>query len=185
MSVLKFKIKYFLLILLWICRSSLFAQKSNVPEYQVKAVCIFNFTQFVEWPTDALSPEQGPFIIGILGENPFGTYLEEVVSGEKVNGHPITVKYYKNANEIKLCHILFIGKSDTFNSADIILSFKGKTTLTVSDLPYFLQNGGIIRLYTKNNKIQIQINLEAAKTANLIISSKLLKMVEIYTLVKK
>ena len=158
------------------------AQKPVAREYQVKAVFLFNFTQFVEWSPASFISAQSPFVIGILGEDPFGSYLEDVVSGEKVNGHPLVVVHYKNLEEIKTCHLLFINKTGITNWEDIPASIKGKNILTVSDAAGFLKQGSMIRFITKDNKIRIQINLEAAKEANLAISSKLLRIAEIVSL---
>jgi len=158
------------------------AQSPVAPEYRVKAVFLFNFTQFIEWSPSSFISAQAPFVIGVLGENPFGSYLEDVVAGEKVNGHPLVVYHYKNTEEIKTCHILFINKAGINNLEDIRASIKGKNILTVSDATGFLKQESMIRFITKDNKIRIQINLEAAKEADLTISSKLLRIAEIVSL---
>ena len=78
------------------------AQTAGDREYQLKAAFLFNFTQFVEWPSASLPEPSSSLVIGILGENPFGNYLEEIVTGEVVNGHPLVVQQYKNVDEIKI-----------------------------------------------------------------------------------
>jgi len=70
-------------------------------EYQLKAVFLFNFTQFITWPNKSFDNEKDPFIIGILGENPYGSFLEETVRGEVVNGHRIIIRYYNNVQDVK------------------------------------------------------------------------------------
>ena len=155
------------------------AQTIDDHEYQIKAAFLFNFTQFVEWPVDALPETKAPLVIGILGENPFSTYLEEIIAGEQVNGHPLVVQQYKNVEEIKTCHILFINLAETDQPEQAITSLKARSILTVSDRINFIKQGGMIRFIRKNNKIQIQINPEPVKEANLIISSKLLRVAEI------
>ena len=77
-------------------------------DYRLKAIFLFNFTQFIEWPTKAFPQANTPFVIGVLGKNPFNTYLNEAVKREKVNGHPIVVKYYLNAEKVEKCHILLV-----------------------------------------------------------------------------
>jgi hypothetical protein len=67
------------------------SQDAVLPEYKVKSVFIFNFTKFVDWPSTSFESEDSPFIIGIIGNNPFGNYLEETVLGEKVGPHPIVI----------------------------------------------------------------------------------------------
>ena len=156
------------------------AQTPPSREYQLKAAFLFNFAQFVEWPKGSFSTDSESFVIGISGENPFQSFLEELVAGEKVNGHPVTVRYYKPMEEIKNCHILFINQKEIKTGEQVSESLKNKNILTVSDASNFLGNGGMIRLFTKDNKIKIQINTEASKAANLVISSKLLRLAEIY-----
>lgn len=148
------------------------AQTSPTREYQVKAVFLYNFTQFVHWP-----PSGGPFVIGVLGNDPFGAYLDETVAGEKVAGKPIVIKRYKETNDVNACHILFISASQV--STETLTRLKSRNVLTVGDSGSFIKQGGMIRFYTENNKIRLQINLAAAKEANLEISSKLLRVADI------
>lgn len=148
-------------------------------EYQVKAAFLFNFSQFVEWPGGAYEGTGSPFVIGILGENPFGNYLREIIAGESVKGHPLTIHQYKNVDEIKLCHILFINPGETRHVREVITALKGRNILTVSDAADFIQSGGMIRLVKNDNKIRIQVNPAKAKEAGLIISAKLLGVADI------
>ena len=159
---------------------SLHAQTSPSLEYQLKAVFIFNFTQFVEWPSTSFDTDQSPLVIGVLGENPFGAYLEETVSGEKINKHAVVVRYYKNEEDAKNCHLLFINLPDAKKRKMAVEALKGKNILTVSDASGFSNEGGMIRFFTRNNKISLQINLEASKASELVFSSKLLRLADIF-----
>jgi hypothetical protein len=167
------------LALLWVGGLNLPAQSNATKEYKIKAVFLFNFSQFVTWPTNAFPEAQTPLVIGVLGEDPFGTYLDETVRGEEVDKHPLAIQHYRRAEEIKTCHILFISQSETGRMDEILASLKGRNILTVSDAEGFAQQGGMIRFVTEKNKIRLGINLEAAKTASLTISSKLLRPAEI------
>ena len=174
---------------MWLVMSALFfwggsdlpAQKETTKEYQVKAAFLFNFCQFVEWPAEAFPEAQTPLVIGVLGEDPFGGYLDEIAHGEKVNNHPLVVQRYHRTDEIKVCHILFISQSEAKHLEQILESLKGRNILTVSDIDGFAQRNGMIRFVTEKNKIRFRINLEAARAANLTISSKLLRAAEIIT----
>jgi hypothetical protein len=172
MQVLRTTYKCLFLLL---CGLFLSAKTPPNREYQVKAVFLFNFTQFVEWPATTFSDAKAPIVIGILGEDPFGSYLNETVSGEVVNGHPLAIEHYRTVQEIKTCHILFINIEK--NKIDQAMeATRGRNILTVSDVPGFIQHGGIVRFFNENNKIQFQINQEAARTNGLTISSKLLRL---------
>ena len=155
------------------------AQTPGTREYQIKAIFLFNFTQFIEWPASSFSTAQSPMVIGILGKDPFGNYLEEVLANEKANGHALIAHHYSTIDELESdCEILYINP-ETPKIETIITKLKGRNILTVSEAPNFIKQGGIVRFYTKDNKIQLQINPEAAKSANLAISSKLLRLAEI------
>ncbi len=85
-----------------------FAARATVPdEYQVEAVFLLHFTQFVEWPPQTAN-SQTPFVIGVLGQDPFGSALDDVVRGETVNGRPLIVRRFAGAADLKPCQILFI-----------------------------------------------------------------------------
>jgi hypothetical protein len=160
--------------------------QAQVPsrENQVKAVFLYNFTQFVEWPAAAFDSGAAPLVIGVLGKNPFGNFLEQTVAGEQVNGHPVTVHYCNNEQEALSCHIVFINIDDAKKRKQVIQALKGKNILTVSDAPDFARLGGMIRLFTQVNKIRLQVNLDASKESELVLSSKLLKLADIYDRVK-
>lgn len=150
-------------------------------EYQLKAAFLFNFCQFVDWPAEAFSSPDAPLIIGVLGQNPFGSYLEETVSGERIDGHPVEIKYYKETNEVNDCHIVFISGNDVKEASDGIAAVKGKSILTIGDQPGFLKQDGMIRFMNQQNKIRFEINVEATRSAGLEVSSKLLRLADIYT----
>src|SRR4030088_1681379 len=88
------------------------AQTAPSPEYQIKAVFLFNFAQFVQWPPSAFSGADTPLVIGVLGVNPFGAYLDDTVRGEKVDNRSLVVEHYHAVDEIRACHVLFISRSE-------------------------------------------------------------------------
>ncbi len=155
------------------------AQPEATREYQIKAVFLFNFAQFVDWPPAAFSDPQAPLIIGVLGDDPFGSFLDQTVRGEKVNARPLVVRRYRAVAEVDTCHILFICGSEAGRLENILASLKGRSVLTVGDMDGFAQRGGMIRFATENNRIRLRVNLAAAKAAQLTLSSKLLRPADI------
>ena len=147
-----------------------------VSEYQLKAVFLFNFTHFVEWPPKAQPSVAAPFVIGILGKDPFGPVLDEAVRGETVNQHRIDVERYRSAAEIRDCQILFVPAAELDHlDATVIASLKEHSVLTVSDADTSAPRGIIIGLVKRDNRIGLRIDLQAARESNLTISSKLLR----------
>ena len=130
------------------------------------------------WPTQAFPTEDGPLIIGVLGDNPFGTALDEAVRNEKINKHPLQIAYLSDVRKARQCHILFIGTSNPSRLRAIFADLKGKSILTVGESDNFLGSGGMIRFVTEN-KVRLQANPKAARQAGLKISSKLLRVAEV------
>jgi uncharacterized protein DUF4154 len=157
------------------------AAAQSVPsrEYQVKAAFLFNFAQFVDWPSGAFPDESAPLAICVLGQDPFGSYLDDIVRGEQVNSRRLTVQRYRAPEDVRACQVLFVSRSESNKLDQVLASLKGVETLTVSDADDFAARGGMIQLTTENGKIRLKINIEAAKASGLIISSKLLRSAEI------
>jgi hypothetical protein len=151
------------------------------PEYQVKAVFLFNFAQFVEWPPQSFEDAAAPFVIGVLGTDPFGTALEGAIRGETLNGRSFVIERYRSVTEIRRCQILFISRSEAAHIGEIGAALAGHSILTVSDIEDPAQRGVMIRFVAENNRIRLRINADAAKAAGLSISSKLLRPAELVT----
>lgn len=158
--------------------SAILAKAQTAPSTinQVKAVFLYNFTQFVTWPPEAFAGSNSPFVIGVLGNNPFGPYLEKVVEGETVAGRSIVIRYYTEANQVRNCQLLFINKE---NPREALTELAGNAILTVGDRESFIRSGGMISFYLDKNKIRFYINTKNAKAANINISSKLLRLANV------
>jgi hypothetical protein len=141
----------------------------DVLEYQVKAAFLFNFLKFVEWPEAATD---APWVIGVLGRDPFGTVLDETVRGKMVNGRKVELRRYDKLADVKDCNILFIGRGDYERTG--IPAQPGM--LTVGEAPGFLKAGGAINFYLDDNRVRFEIRPTAASAAGLHVSSQLLKL---------
>ena len=162
-------------------RPTLAGQAVRASEYQVKAVFLFNFAQFVDWPAEAFADPAASLSICVLGPDPFGDFLDQTVRDERVGGRTLQVRRYASADEIRSCHILFISRSDRNLPEDILARLKHRPILTVSDIDEFAERGGMIAFVTDRHRIRLKINVEAAGTAHLTISSKLLRVAEVVT----
>lgn len=140
-------------------------------EYAVKAAFLLNFTKFVEWPKVERAANS-PFLICILGTDPFGTAIDQIMSGEQVSGRPIAVERVTHAQPS--CAVLFIARSD--RDIGQILKETGPGTLTVGETEEFLRLGGMINFALDNRRVRFDVNLRAAAKASLQISSRLLSV---------
>jgi hypothetical protein len=154
------------------------AQPTPFEEREVKAVFLLNFVQFVEWPSSAFEGPDSPIVIGVLGDDPFGRLLDDVVQGEVVKGRPVTAARFRRVEDVKTCHVLFVSPSETAAYDRILTALSGRPMLTVGETGTFTSRG-MIRFLTERNRVRLEVNLAAAKTAGLTISSNLLRAARI------
>jgi hypothetical protein len=154
------------------------AQESQPSEYQIKAAFLFNFAKFVEWPPAAFPGASSPFVIGVLGENPFGGDLERTIRGKTVGNRRFVIKEVASMAEARDCHILFISTSERKRLAEVLEALRGVSVLTVGEMDGFTEGGGMINFAreARGTRVRFQVNNEAAKKAGMKISSKLLSL---------
>lgn len=148
--------------------------QSNSAEYQLKAAFIFHFAQLVDWPADALGPENRPLILCTTGESALSGVLEATIQGKQIGSRPLDVRHLQEKENPAGCHLLFIVGRDKRRAAAILAKLNNAPILTVGESDDFIQQGGMIGFCLLENKIRFDINLKAAQRANLKISSRLL-----------
>ena len=156
--------------------SPLFAQTS---EYELKAVFLYNFTHFVTWPESAFSSPDSPFQLCVIGEDPFGHFLDDTVTSEKVNDHPIVVRRIQELDNSASCHIIFLSEKSPFTEQQVLSVVRDHPVLVTGETEEFAEKGGTIAFRVQDSRIRLQVNLRAARQANLAISSKLLKLSDV------
>lgn len=154
------------------------ADGTLVDGYQLKAVFLFNFAKFVEWPPQAFGDAHDPFTICVAGDNSFGSSLDDEVRGKTVANRPILVRVVSSPEQARKCQILFVSPSERKRERALLDALKGASVLTVGDMDDFTANGGIVQFKTKDARIRIEIDTEAAERANLRISSRLLSLAD-------
>ena len=147
-----------------------------VREYDLKAAFLFNFTHFVEWPSEAFADSDSPIVIGILGDDPFGSVLEKIVEGETVRNRKLVIKRSRQVEDLKNCQVLFICKSEKNRLGQILSSLDDTSIFTVGDTDGFARHGGITNLFLQGNKVRFEINVQAARRKGLKISAQLLAL---------
>lgn len=148
-------------------------------EYQVKAVFLFNFARFVNWPAVSFENPDGPFSLCVYGTDPFGADLDEVVRGETIAGRPLVVRRLHERQELNGCQIVYIAASADRELESVVAGLDRRATLTVSDLDGAARRGAMIRMMTVNGKIRLRINIDAVRAAGLTVSSNLLRAAEV------
>jgi hypothetical protein len=148
--------------------------ESDASEYQVKAAFLYNFARFVDWPAGSLS--DSIFVLGVVGDDPFGSSLDRVVDDKTIRGRNIVVRRYKRASDIQTCHLLFISESERDNVGKILDRVEKRPILTVSEIDGFIARGGMINFTIESKRVRFDINSGAAERVDLRVSARLLQL---------
>jgi hypothetical protein len=146
--------------------------QSMADEYHVKAAFLFHFAQLVEWPD---APDENPsLLLCILGDDPFHGELESTVEGKQIGARVLRIRHLSKTEVARGCNMVFISRSENRHLAAILASLRNSPVLTVGEADDFLASGGMIRFYLEGDRVRFEINREAAESARLKISSRLL-----------
>ncbi|MFC1524145.1 YfiR family protein [Thermodesulfobacteriota bacterium] len=163
--------------------SNLFSQtkEQSFREYSLKAVYLYNFLQFVRWPADkCLLNGNRMEEIGVIGDSPIIDSLQNLKAElKRTQNIEIIVRYlgpYVEGMDLSGCRLLFISRSEMKNIEKILVSVKDEPVLTVADGEESLEQGCMIVLLLRMNKVRWAVNRESAKQSGLRLSSRLLTM---------
>jgi len=179
--MLKILVKPVIIALIFSCifQFSSIAQAVSTKEKDIKAVFLFNFTQFITWPESAFNSVDGLFNICILGKNPFGDSLSKLVDSEMVKHHPVILKELDKIEQVKSCHILYISRSKKHDLDNIFAFVQDKPILTVSDIKKFAQKGGMVGFFKQKRKLRFYIAPQSIRDVKLVANSNLLRVAKI------
>jgi hypothetical protein len=153
----------------------------SATEDQVKAAYLFNFAKFIEWPEGAFAAPDSTLDFCTLGRSPVADELDSSVRGKSINRHTIAVRHLRGPEEIKGCHLVFLAASAGKQQQKLVLAAKGSPVLLVAETSGFAQAGGTINFYNESGRLLFEVNIGAAESAHLKISSKLLSLARIVT----
>lgn len=147
------------------------ATASPVPEYEMKAVYLYNFATLTTWP----SQTEKIVRLCVLGKDRFGGTLEGLTSNSS-GGVRIMLSYVPNIQAARFCQILFIDASERGNVADILKQLDRLPILTVTDNQELFQSGFMVGLFLENKRLAFEVNYAKALDARLSMSSQLLRV---------
>jgi hypothetical protein len=146
-------------------------------EYTLKALFLYNFGSYVEWPREAFAGDDSPFVIGVLGNSPVESTLREIAATKTIGGRRIAIERIPSAAAMVPCQILYIPQEVGLQDQRSVIEGLGNTpVLIVGDSPGLAQRGAVVNFLVRSNKIRFEINVDAARARNLTISAKLLSL---------
>jgi len=144
-------------------------------EYNVKAVTLYAIGRYVKWPESSFSNEQSPFVIGILGPNPFGNTLQRIAEKKTIHGRAILVNEFATIKDYASpCHILFVTRSTPpADEEELLEKTQGLPVLLVGESVGFGIRGGVINFYVDGNHVRFELNADQALRSQLVLNAKM------------
>lgn len=141
---------------------------------RIKAIYIYNFTKYIEWPAEY---KEGNFVIGVYGTNiPLLSELNKMASSKTVGTQKLEIKNLSSSSDAVSCHIVYILSDNSAQLADIIGKIKGKSTLIVTDKAGMAKQGAGINFSVVENKQKIELNRANIEKYKLKVASTLVDM---------
>lgn len=147
----------------------------DVTAVALKAVFIYHFAKFTEWPA-AVLPGNESFVMCVIGDPAFGDALVRAVHGRAIGDQGIKVTQVPAAEPPRGCHVLYVSGLTAKQVAPILAGVRDAPVLTVSDIDGFTDVGGIAQLFFERGQLRFRVQQEFAKRARLKISSRLLML---------
>ena len=132
----------------------------------------------MEWPKNSFPTSKSPFVIGVLGEDWFGGALDEIAKKRTVQGRKIVIKRFATLDAYKPpCHMLFVSRSlPAEQQTAVIAKMSGKPVFLVGESPGFAERGGIADFVTDQDRVSIEINVDAVRRVHLHVDARLLSL---------
>ncbi len=138
---------------------------------KIKAVYIYNFAKYIEWPSDSKS---GMFTIGILGDNDaIYNELNKMSKVKKVSNQSFSIKRFASINDVNSPNILYIQNASSTKLNQAVSKLKGKSTLIVTEKPGLARQGSAINFILEGSKQKFELNKSITESHNLKVASTL------------
>jgi len=157
---------------------TLWAGAADVTEYQLKAEFIERFTRFIDWP-DELAADDHPFVIGVVGEDPFGNFLVDLARRKSIKNRSVEIRHLSRSDFLGDCDVLFVSRTEKEAIRDIVAGIGRRPVLTIGDTQGYAEAGIVINFYPDGKNIRFEINERRAEASGLDIQAKLLKLARI------
>lgn len=138
---------------------------------EFKALFIFNFTKYIEWPSHL---KQKDFVIGVFGISGISKQLEIIAQKQKIGNQKIVVKTFLSLDKIVECQILYITPAKSKLINQVISKIGNSSTLLISDKEGMALKGAGINYITTGDRIDYEMNVANIQKRGLKINHSLL-----------
>ena len=150
--------------------------QSAMSESQVKAMFVYNFLKFVEWPVDSSVGAKDQFVVIIIGEGATADATEHFLEAKMIGERPLVVRRIRWDQSVAGARAAFVLERDTKRLHRVLGAAAAAGVLTIGEGESFTTQGGVIGLLVEDRKVRFDVDTTAAQVARLRVSSKLLAL---------
>jgi hypothetical protein len=161
--------KYFFTGLLFL----FFVSTAYSQDAKFKALFMYNFTKYLEWPVEK---QKGEFIIGVYGSSPIIQELTIIAQKKKVGSQPIKIRQVGTYTEMKGCNILYVPENRSAKIEEIVSNCTGKGTVLITDKEGFGKTYAGLNYVKINGKQSFEVNKTNLEKMGVKVNSVLLSL---------
>ena len=150
------------------------ARAQSVNEPQLKVALIYNFILFTEWPASTIKDNKNLTICAKADSELAASLIALEV--RSIRNRQLRIQSLTEPVDYAQCEVLYIDGSDRTPVSQIKKKLDRKSVLTISSGEDLGNDGAIIALSLVNGRIVFDVNVTAAQNAQLVISSRLLRL---------
>ncbi|WP_430933398.1 YfiR family protein [Saccharicrinis sp. 156] len=138
-----------------------------------KALFMFNFAKYIEWPNQESQKE---FIIGVYGDDEIIAELNKLAAARKINNKSIVVANVSSPSEAGNANIFYVPSAKSGEIGKITSFFAGKSTLIITDNTNLCNKGAGINYTMQGGKMKFEICKRNITSHHLNIDPKLVTL---------
>lgn len=155
------------------------AKDDEVSEYRVKAASLLHFIGYTTWPKSAFEKDDSPFVVLVVGEDPFGDLLEKTLQGKKGAGRPIRIARSASLESLPRAHLIFLAPSHAKEIGTLMAAAASRGVLVVGESEGLAADGAHVNVFLESKRLRFEVNTDALKRSELTISPEMLKLARI------
>ncbi len=146
---------------------------------RIKAVFLYKFCGYVQWPPEVFAAADSPLVLGVAGSDSIARELAEAVRGRQVGGRQLVVRQLDARDSINDLHLLYVAASAQLRMQPVLFQVRDRPILLVTDSEEGLAAGGIINFSVQENRVRFDISMSAARRSGLSLSAQLLSVARV------
>ena len=161
------------------------AQPVGDRELQVEAAFLVNFVRYAEWPRQQFTSASDPYVIAVLGSDTVVDTVAAIaraagpIQGRRIEVKPLDLDRRGARGSLRDSHVVFLHASAKATPRELLRAVEGMPVLTVSDVPGFAAEGGMLGLVRRGRHMAFEANPDAIRDGGVSLSAKVLKLARI------